>query len=278
MLDGLDDVEWSRLNHAYGEAVDIPHRIRTLLSKNAKARDRALHELFSTICHQGTVDSATAHAAPFLLELLAAPGFADKEAIFYLLSCIAEVRSYTKGHAPLFDPMGAADPEQQRGRASAIEQELEWVRAAREAVEAGVGTFLADRAPRRAIAPGADRAAPGSWPQGARRDPRRPSSGRDRRPRPRSRPLPSPARRSRYSPIRQTALVFQRIRHRGRDTPLGGCRSPPADLRRSRLARSQPIEKTNEWPLPGARLHGDLPPLSVQPEIKVVLQQSGQPQ
>ncbi len=142
MLEGLDKVDWSRLSHAYGEAGNVPDLIRAVLSDDPELRDRALQELFSTIWHQGTVYSATAHAVPFLVELLAAPGVAEKESIFSLLSCIAEGHSYTDVHAALFDPMGAASPEEQRERASALSQELEWVQAARQAVEAGVETYL----------------------------------------------------------------------------------------------------------------------------------------
>jgi hypothetical protein len=66
MLEGLGDVDWSRLTHAYGRADDVPGQIRDLLSPSAKAREAALYELFGNVHHQGTLYTATAPAVPFL--------------------------------------------------------------------------------------------------------------------------------------------------------------------------------------------------------------------
>ncbi len=141
MLEGLDRVNWSQLSHAYGPADDVPALIRALASGDADARDHAFQGLFSTIWHQGTVYEATAHAVPFLLELLAAPGVAEKEAIFHLLGSIADGNSYMEVHSRLWDDV---DPSQeaQRERQEQVGREREHVRAARQAVEAGVGTYL----------------------------------------------------------------------------------------------------------------------------------------
>jgi HEAT repeat protein len=144
MLEGLDQIDWGRLNHAYGEAVDVPGFIRALLSPDQDERNDALYELFDNIWHQGTVYEATAFAVPFLIELLAEPHVGGKEGILHLLASIVAGRSYIDLHAGGFERMRTAagsegereDREAQRAR------ELGWVRAAAQAVEAGVTTYL----------------------------------------------------------------------------------------------------------------------------------------
>ncbi|MFG3256728.1 hypothetical protein [Streptomyces sp. NPDC048172] len=80
MLDetgGIDALDWAALEHAYGPADDIPGLLRALASAEAEAeaRDEALDTLFSSLCHQGSVYSATAAAVPFLARLaLDGPG------------------------------------------------------------------------------------------------------------------------------------------------------------------------------------------------------------
>lgn len=73
MLNGLDEVNWAGLAHAYGPATDVPGQIRDLLSPDENVRQRALWALHGNIYHQGTIYQATAHAVPFLLEVLEAP-------------------------------------------------------------------------------------------------------------------------------------------------------------------------------------------------------------
>ena len=85
MLDGLDEIDWDILDHAYGAASDIPDVLRGV----ADGDDDALSELFGTVWHQGTVYEATAYAVPFLIELLAVPG-SDTAGLLGLLSAIAE--------------------------------------------------------------------------------------------------------------------------------------------------------------------------------------------
>ena len=99
MLNGLDDVDWSSLTHAYGEATDVPGLLRGLLSPDSKVREGVISDLFSNIWHQGTVYPASAAAVPFLYELLAAPEVQDKSNIALLLASIAEGAGYLEVHA-----------------------------------------------------------------------------------------------------------------------------------------------------------------------------------
>lgn len=89
MLDGLHDVDWKSLHHAYGPAIDTPWHIRALTSFDPGVRDTALHELFATIWHQGTVYEATSHAIPFLILLITHPQVHNKDRILRLLACCA---------------------------------------------------------------------------------------------------------------------------------------------------------------------------------------------
>lgn len=144
MLEGLDEVDWSQFSHAYGPADDVPGLIRALLSDEKTVWDRAFQLLFSTIWHQGTVYPATAHAVPFLIELLASPGVLTtvKEAIFYLLGCIADSVAHEGTPSDLDVDLFETDPEWEWRCRERLDCERDSARAARAAVEAGAGTYL----------------------------------------------------------------------------------------------------------------------------------------
>lgn len=89
MLDGLDQIDWARLGHAYGPAGDVPEQIRALCSADPGTRAAARWQLYGNIFHQGTRYEATAYAVPFLLEVLGAPDTADRAELLELLSSIA---------------------------------------------------------------------------------------------------------------------------------------------------------------------------------------------
>ena len=73
MLEGLDEINWSQLHHAYSEASDVPVLIHQLLSNDKTVTDKAIFELFGNIFHQHTVYEASAYAIPFLQEILNTP-------------------------------------------------------------------------------------------------------------------------------------------------------------------------------------------------------------
>lgn len=133
MLEGLDDVPWERLTHAYGKATDVPDLLRAL----ARGKRSALDEFYGNIWHQGTVYEATSYAVPFLVEILTAPK-ADKEGILGLLSSIAWGSSYADVHQH-FDIFAKQHDKEELD--SIIEKELRWVRAARDTVAAGAPTY-----------------------------------------------------------------------------------------------------------------------------------------
>ncbi|WP_326669056.1 HEAT repeat domain-containing protein [Streptomyces sp. NBC_01257] len=75
MPEGIDAIDWASLEHAYGPADDVPALLRAAASPDAEARGEAVDELFSSLCHQGSVYSATAPAVRFVARLaLEGPG------------------------------------------------------------------------------------------------------------------------------------------------------------------------------------------------------------
>ncbi|MFB6952316.1 HEAT repeat domain-containing protein, partial [Streptomyces niveus] len=89
MLEGIDDIDWPALTHAYGPADDISALLRAAGSPDAALRDPALDELNSSLCHQGSIYPATAAAVPFIARLaLEGPG--DRLRLMWLLHGAAE--------------------------------------------------------------------------------------------------------------------------------------------------------------------------------------------
>lgn len=85
MLDGLDGVDWTRLQHSYGHADDIPELLRALAGEDRAAAEQALTRLTGSIVHQGTTYSASAPAVPFLVQLLELDAVHDRAGIIWLL-------------------------------------------------------------------------------------------------------------------------------------------------------------------------------------------------
>ncbi|MEU9606623.1 HEAT repeat domain-containing protein [Streptomyces sp. NPDC048057] len=124
VLAELDGVCWGDLEHAYGEAGDVPAMLRGLVGDEDEASE-ALGELWGSIVHQGTVYEATAAAVPFLARL-AAGGVCTAD-LLVLLGAIAEsadecgvpqpgaCRGAVAAQLPLVLPLcGAADEEERR--------------------------------------------------------------------------------------------------------------------------------------------------------------------
>lgn len=138
MLEGLDQIDWEQIEHAYGPATDVPDLLRALASDDKEVRDKATTHLFGNIWHQGTVYQATAYAVPFLIELLEQPTVADKDMILCLLQNIATGTSYYDVHQSLDHQNERNTPEFQ----ALIQVELAWVEAARSAVIVGIPRYL----------------------------------------------------------------------------------------------------------------------------------------
>lgn len=94
-LADLDSIAWYDLTHAYGPALDIPELLRQLVSASGEEADEVVEELYSSICHQGTVYPASVAAVAFLARL-AASGVHTAE-LLALLGAIAEGSGGTCG-------------------------------------------------------------------------------------------------------------------------------------------------------------------------------------
>jgi HEAT repeat protein len=94
---------------------------------------------FVALIKYGTVYQATAHAVPFLIELLHSESVRDKAAILGLLQCISTGSSFLDVHQTMDHYY---DQRQTPEFRSAVAKELEWVHAAHRAVLDAIDTYI----------------------------------------------------------------------------------------------------------------------------------------
>jgi len=70
MLDDLDRIPWSTLQHAYGDAGDIPDILRAMVSSDPDKREWAEDMLDMGPFHQGSLYSCTPYVVQVLLQLV----------------------------------------------------------------------------------------------------------------------------------------------------------------------------------------------------------------
>ncbi|MGJ5892756.1 HEAT repeat domain-containing protein [Streptomyces niveiscabiei] len=85
---GIDEVDWTSLRHAHGDAGDVPGWLRGLASEERGEREAALDALYGAVLHEGGVYDATLAAVPFLLAVAAREGGRDRAGVLELLSSI----------------------------------------------------------------------------------------------------------------------------------------------------------------------------------------------
>lgn len=143
MLHGLEQVDWGALEHAYGDASDVPAHLRALQSPSPEEREHALHDLFGSIWHQGTVYSASGPAATFLIALVADPATPDRAAILALLEALATGSGYLEVHEEIMekDELAAICAEQGITVEDLRARERRDVEAAHLAVSAGLAVY-----------------------------------------------------------------------------------------------------------------------------------------
>ena len=96
----LDSSEWDRLQHAYGPASNLPGLLRQL-AKNPRPKssseEEPWHSLWSALCHQGDVYSASYATVPHIVQIaLATEGPIDL-GFFLLPACIEVARLRERG-------------------------------------------------------------------------------------------------------------------------------------------------------------------------------------
>ena len=97
----LDNPRWSELRHAYGDAADIPALLRTLASSTgpkASYQDEPWFSLWSSLCHQGDVYTASYAAVPHIVRI-ASEASGPVDFAFFQLPTAVEVARQT-GHGP----------------------------------------------------------------------------------------------------------------------------------------------------------------------------------
>lgn len=155
MFDGLHDIDWASMEHAYGSAEEVPALLTALRSPDAGERSKALDRFYGAVHHQGSVYPPTAASLPFLFELAADGATPDRAAVVALLVSIGR-ESLDRGfeddgtEIEYYPPMGCAQVV-----AFLRERGVEFAELARDpdpdvrlAAIPGLGLFLddADRA------------------------------------------------------------------------------------------------------------------------------------
>lgn len=139
MESALAAINWAEFDHAYGSAEDIPHHLLRLSSDDPDVWVGALDSLQWTVCHQGTIYSATSHTVPFLLQHLQDPAVKCRARILELLADFAQGASYIDVHRELsFLSEDYNSPEKQAEMA----EELRWVSETKEEIWKGLETFI----------------------------------------------------------------------------------------------------------------------------------------
>ena len=98
-LIALDDPRWAELQHAYGAADDIPELLANLsIPKAERSEDDPIEdtweELWSSLCHQGDVYSASFAAVPHIVNALPAEADSDDWQFISLPKCIETQRCH----------------------------------------------------------------------------------------------------------------------------------------------------------------------------------------
>ncbi|MET9894373.1 hypothetical protein ABZZ47_29965 [Streptomyces sp. NPDC006465] len=155
MFDGLHDIDWASMEHAYGSAEEVPALLWALRSPDAGERHKALDRYYGAVHHQGSVYPPTAASLPFLFELAADDATPDRAAVVALLVSVGR-ESLDRGfeddgaEVEYYPPMGCA-----QAVAFLRERGAEFAELARDpdpdvrlAAVPGLGLFLddADRA------------------------------------------------------------------------------------------------------------------------------------
>ncbi|WP_433789026.1 hypothetical protein [Actinoplanes sp. CA-252034] len=90
MLTGIDEVDWSRYEGAYGPAEDAGEILRAIADPDPSTAGEGREELHSTIWHQGTVYAVTVAAVPFLVELATTDGVHERAELLHTIGGLSD--------------------------------------------------------------------------------------------------------------------------------------------------------------------------------------------
>jgi hypothetical protein len=116
--DTMTEDDWSQLSHAYGQATDLPRRLEQL----AAATDDDWDDLWSHLCHQGTVYSASFAALPYLARTAAGPRREARIHALLLAAAIVASNDVQGDRAALIGGHESALDELRRRTAETLEE------------------------------------------------------------------------------------------------------------------------------------------------------------
>jgi hypothetical protein len=88
VFEGLDDIDWRPMRHAYESAWNVPGAIRGMVSRSADERAWAQDYMWGAVHHQGDIYDCTVAAIPFLIEAAANPKARGRGQVVKLLASI----------------------------------------------------------------------------------------------------------------------------------------------------------------------------------------------
>ncbi|MEV4174709.1 hypothetical protein [Nonomuraea sp. NPDC049709] len=145
MFEGLHDIDWASMEHAYGSAHEVPELLLALRSTDRGERHKALSRFYSAVHHQGAVVPCTTASLPFLFELAGDPAVHERAAIVELLVSIGRVavEECEEEYADLVDFAAAAVVVRERAE-TFVAFAADTDRHVRRAAIPGLGLFLDD--------------------------------------------------------------------------------------------------------------------------------------
>nr|WP_235619372.1 hypothetical protein [Embleya scabrispora] len=90
MFNGLEDIDWASMEHAFGSAAEVPSLLRAMRSVNAEERKKAFDEFYGAVYHQNSVYEPTAASLPFLFEMACDTDTPDRAAVVQLIVGIGD--------------------------------------------------------------------------------------------------------------------------------------------------------------------------------------------
>ena len=96
----LDNHTWNDLDHAYGSASDVPDLLRQLRAhpyRTQNYKDEPWFSLWSSLCHQGDVYTASYAAVPHIIDICCTATGPIDFGFFQLPGCIESARATGRG-------------------------------------------------------------------------------------------------------------------------------------------------------------------------------------